>query len=92
MSQQIELSERQQTVVKSLATLKKSSPRGTAVTASVIASDLGVDSRGVGQTLRRLRDQLGVVEGPDSDGGYKFTSKGRGVSQRLTNQADTVAA
>lgn len=91
MSQQIELTDRQESVVSTFAQLKRDAGRGVPVTASDIASSMGVDSRGVGQTLRRVRDQLSLVEGPDEDGGYKFTAKGRGVAQRLANRQPAAA-
>lgn len=84
MASPIELSERQQSVLSAFKQLRKSSPRSEPITARLIATALGVDSRGVGQTLRRIRDNDALVVGPDENGGYKPTKRGSSVLQRLS--------
>lgn len=74
----VQLTERQLGI---LHALKKCDP--AAVAADVAhAFDEESDPRGAAQTLRRLRDDLGMVVGPDEDGLWRLTRRGRDKVRR----------
>lgn len=74
----VQLTERQLGI---LAALKECD--GPATAAQVRDQfDTDSDARGAAQTLRRLRDDLGMVAGPTPEGAWSLTRRGRDKLRR----------